>query len=71
MIQVREFLYFFEKKTSFSVDDSDIESLKRKPSKKRQRYELEDEDFDITNAKNGDANFVPKRRRYVFINRLE
>lgn len=44
--------------------------MKRKPSKKRARYELDD-DFDATDAKNGDADFVPTRRRYVFLDLLE
>jgi hypothetical protein len=39
--------------------------IKRKPSKKRARYE-EDDDFNVSDAKNGDIDFVPSRRRYVF-----
>jgi hypothetical protein len=40
--------------------------LKRRPPKKRPRYE-QDDDFDISDGKNGDADFLPRRRRYVLI----
>jgi len=39
--------------------------LKRRPPKKRARYE-QDDDFDISDGKNGDDDFVPSRSRYVY-----
>ena len=48
------------------IDDSDKAVFKKKSSKKRARYE-EDEDFNASDAKNGDADFVPTRRRYEFL----
>ncbi len=38
--------------------------MKRRPPKKRARYE-QDDDFDISDGKHGDDDFVPSRRRYV------
>lgn len=64
MIQVGETSVFLGEIYFFPIDDSDNVSLKRKPSKKRARYEL-DEDFDASDGKNGDRDFVPSRRRYV------
>jgi len=46
------------------IDDSDNIVLKRRPPKKRARYE-QDDDFDISDGKHGDNDFVPSRRRYV------
>jgi hypothetical protein len=47
------------------IDNSDEIVFKRKSSKKRARYE-EDDDFNASDGKNGDEDFVPSRRRYVF-----
>lgn len=70
MIQVSRSIEISEKLHVFVVDDEDNVSLKRKPSKKRARYETDD-DFDATDAKKGDGDFVPGRRRYVFVNLFE
>ncbi len=48
------------------IDDSSDIVFKKKSSKKRARYE-EDDDFNASDGKNGDEDFVPSRRRYVFI----
>lgn len=39
--------------------------MKRRPPKKCARYE-QDDDFDISDGKNGDDDFVPSRSRYVY-----
>ncbi len=50
----------------FCTDESDEIIFKRKSAKKRARYE-QDDDFDMSDGKNNDGDFVPSRRRCVLI----